>query len=354
MGFRQNFSVKSEPDFLKVDVINGQIHFQSFQNSFFRKDFLFLELVQCFRLQIVGNLLHQNKQIMDRKDFLKKGLLGTGMFAASAAIGNLIKNNIDELKELEILGFNHIPNTNSKIMENTVIHKANTRGLANHGWLESRHTFSFANYHNPERMHFGVLRVLNDDIVSAGMGFGTHPHDNMEIISIPLEGDLEHKDSMGNTTVIRNGDIQIMSAGTGVKHSEYNKSKDQQVKFLQIWVYPNQRNVTPRYDQISLKKEDRQNKFQQILSPNPDDAGVWIHQDAWFHLGDFQAKVASKYTIKKPGNGVYAFILNGSATIQNQTLETKDGMGIWDVNDLEIVSNTNDTQILLMEVPMTL
>ena len=198
---------------------------------------------------------------MDRKDFLKKGLFGTGMFVASAALGNIIKNDIDELKELEVLGFNHLPNTNSKIMENTILHKSETRGDANHGWLNSKHTFSFANYHNPERMHFGVLRVLNDDTVAAGMGFGTHPHDNMEIISIPLEGDLEHKDSMGNVTVIKNGDIQVMSAGTGIQHSEYNKNKDQQVKFLQIWVFPNKKNVTPRYDQITLKSEDRHNKL---------------------------------------------------------------------------------------------
>ena len=185
---------------------------------------------------------------MDRKDFLKKGLMGTGMFVASAALGNIIKNDNNnpdsyQEKEQEILGFNHLPQTTSKIMENSIIHKSETRGDANHGWLHSKHSFSFANYYNPERMHFGVLRVLNDDIVAAGMGFGTHPHDNMEIISIPLEGDLEHKDSMWNVTVIKNGDIQVMSAGTGIQHSEYNKSKDQQVKFLQIWVYPNKKNV---------------------------------------------------------------------------------------------------------------
>lgn len=291
---------------------------------------------------------------MDRKDFLKKGFLGTGMFAATAAFGNLIKNDIDELKELEILGFNHLPNTKSEIMENTILHKSNTRGYANHGWLESKHTFSFANYHNPERMHFGVLRVLNDDRVNPGMGFGTHPHDNMEIISIPLEGDLEHKDSMGNTTVIKNGDIQVMSAGTGIMHSEYNKNSDKLVKFLQIWVYPNKRNVKPRYDQITLDKKERNNKFQQILSPKPDDAGVWIHQDAWFNMGTFSKGVKTTYNLNKKGNGVYIFIIKGSATVNNQLLEKRDGFGIWNINNLEISSNVDSTEILLMEVPMTL
>jgi redox-sensitive bicupin YhaK (pirin superfamily) len=224
---------------------------------------------------------------MDRKDFLKKGLLGTGMFVASASLGNTMKNKIDEIEPLEPIGYNHLPNTESKIKDNSVIHKADSRGKADHGWLLSQHTFSFANYHNPERMHFGVLRVLNDDRVEAGRGFGTHPHDNMEIISIPLEGDLEHKDSMGNTAIIKSGDIQVMSAGTGIMHSEFNKNSDQLVKFLQIWVYPNKRNVTPRYDQITLDKTKSQNKFQQILSPNADDEGIWIHQDAWFHMGTF-------------------------------------------------------------------
>ena len=163
---------------------------------------------------------------MERKDFLKTGLFGIGIFAASKAVGNLAQNGIDELKPLDILGFNHLPNTESIIMANTVLHKADSRGHANHGWLDSHHTFSFANYYNPERMHFGVLRVLNDDIVAPGRGFGTHPHDNMEIISIPLSGDLEHKDSMGNTTVIKQGDLQVMSAGTGIQHSEYNKNKE--------------------------------------------------------------------------------------------------------------------------------
>jgi redox-sensitive bicupin YhaK (pirin superfamily) len=291
---------------------------------------------------------------MDRKEFLKKGLMGTAVFAASGKISELASNDIDELHSLEVVGFNHIPNTNSKIMNNTVLHPAATRGHANHGWLDSYHTFSFANYYNPERMHFGVLRVLNDDTVAPGMGFGTHPHDNMEIISIPLEGDLEHKDSMGNVATIRHGDIQVMSAGTGIRHSEYNKNKDKQVKFVQIWVFPNKRNVSPRYDQITLNVPDRQNRLQQILSPDPHDAGVWIHQDAWFHLGVFDKGKEAEYAVKKKGNGVYAFVLRGSFTLNGQLLHTRDGFGIWDINRIHLRSETKDSEILLMDVPMAL
>jgi len=232
-----------------------------------------------------------------------------------------------------------------------MLHKAETRGHANHGWLNSMHTFSFANYHNPERMHFGALRVLNDDTVEAGMGFGKHPHDNMEIISIPLEGDLEHKDSMGTVSVIKHGDIQVMSAGTGIFHSEYNKNKDSRVKFLQIWVFPNKKNVTPRYDQITLNMGDRHNKLQQILSPNPDDEGVWIHQNAWFHLGTFDKGFSTEYKLKAKGNGVYVFILNGDVTIDGQDLNTRDGFGIWNVDSFSIKADS-DAEILLMEVPM--
>ena len=238
-------------------------------------------------------------------------------------------------------------------MSKSILHKADTRGHANHGWLDSKHTFSFANYYNPERMHFGALRVLNDDTVAEGMGFGTHPHDNIEIISIPLEGDLEHKDSMGNTTVIKNGDIQVMSAGTGIQHSEYNKNADKAVKFLQIWVFPNQKNVTPRYDQITLKLEDRQNKLQQILSPNADDAGVWIHQNAWFHLGKFDKGISADYALKAKGNGVYLFNLNGTLHVNDQLVEQRDGFGIWDTDTIQIKANT-DSEFLIMEVPMTL
>jgi len=239
-------------------------------------------------------------------------------------------------------------------MNNFVIHKAETRGHANHGWLNSYHTFSFANYYNPERIHFGVLRVLNDDSVEAGMGFGKHPHDNMEIISIPLEGDLQHQDSMGNTAIIKKGDIQVMSAGTGIQHSEFNASKTHPVKFLQIWVFPKTRNVTPRYDQITLDATERHNKLQQILSPIQKDAGVWIHQDAWFHLGKFDQNFQTDYLIKKPGNGLYVFVLNGSFSIDGQELNTRDGMGIWDISQVTIKSDSEASEILLMEVPMQL
>lgn len=278
--------------------------------------------------------------------------MGTGMLVTSTAIGS--KLNTNNKLTTEKVGYNHLPNTKSLIMENTVLHRAETRGHANHGWLNSHHSFSFANYHNPERMHFGVLRVLNDDEVAAGMGFGTHPHNNMEIISIPLEGDLEHKDSMGNTAVIKKGDIQVMSAGTGVQHSEYNRNKDRLTKFLQIWVFPNKQSVEPRYDQITLNEADRENKLQQILSPNPEDEGVWIHQDAWFHLGKFDKGITTEYSIKKEGNGVYAFILEGSFTINGIELNRRDGLGVWDVDNIQIESTSGNSEMLLMEVPMAL
>ncbi len=237
------------------------------------------------------------------------------------------------------------------MMSNMVLHKADSRGNANHDWLLSRHTFSFANYFDPDRIHFGALRVLNDDTVEAGKGFGTHPHDNMEIISIPLEGDLEHKDSMGNVSVIKHGDVQVMSAGTGIFHSEYNRNADRQVKFLQIWVFPSKRNVTPRYDQLTLNIEDRHNRLQQILSPDPGDAGVWIYQNAWFHIGRFDKDVTEEYVLRNKIDGVYIFVLEGNVKVNGQELEARDGFGIWDIESLKI-SATSDTEILLMEVPM--
>ena len=233
----------------------------------------------------------------------------------------------------------------------TILHKAESRGRADHGWLESYHTFSFANYYNPDRVHFGALRVLNDDRVSPGEGFGKHPHDNMEIVSIPLAGELRHKDSMGNETIIKEGEVQVMSAGTGIFHSEYNNRKDSDVRFLQIWLFPNIKNVTPRYDQISVKDIQIDNAFYQVLSPNKDDQGVWIYQDAWFHLGNFQAGKSDTYTFKKEGNGLYIFLLEGEADVDGQPLERRDGYGIWDTNKVSVRA-TADARLLLMEVPM--
>lgn len=293
-------------------------------------------------------------QPMNRKNFIKKSVLA----AATVAAAPLANANTNEVKKStyhklkQHVGFNHLPNKEINTM-NTVIHKAHTRGHANHGWLDTNHTFSFANYHNPERMHFGVLRVLNDDKVAAGKGFGTHPHDNMEIISIPLSGDLEHKDSMGNSTVIKEGDVQVMSAGTGIYHSEYNKNQDKEVQFLQIWIFPNKKNVTPRYDQVAIRDIQERNKFYQVLSPSANDQGVWIHQDAWFHLANLESGVADTYSIKKNGNGAYLFVLEGEVEVEGQSLSKRDGMGIWNTNKLAVKANS-DARVLVMDVPMSM
>lgn len=234
----------------------------------------------------------------------------------------------------------------------SILHKANTRGHANHGWLDSWHTFSFAGYHDPDRMHFGALRVLNDDTVAAGMGFGKHPHDNMEIVSIPLEGDLEHQDDTGTHQVIRKGDVQVMSAGTGITHSEKNKNHDAPVKFLQIWLFPNKRNVEPRYDQKTFSDEDKQNKLVTIVAPiGSKDGGVQVYQDAWFSLGKLEAGNCFTYDLHKKDHGVYAFVLEGDVTINEIPLNRRDGLGITEADQLQLKADT-DAEILLMEVPM--
>ena len=201
---------------------------------------------------------------MNRKNFIKKSLIAglAGSILPTAVKSNNIskgKSTYDKL--MDQVGFNHLPNQKDIKTMNTVLHKANTRGSANHGWLEVNHSFSFANYYNPERTNFGVLRVLNDDKIAPSKGFGTHPHDNMEIISIPLEGALQHKDSMGNGAIVQHGDVQVMSAGTGIRHSEFNANDDQHVKLLQIWLFPNKKNVDPRYDQISIKDIEKKNEI---------------------------------------------------------------------------------------------
>ena len=233
----------------------------------------------------------------------------------------------------------------------TILHKSETRGHANHGWLDTHHTFSFANYYNPQRVHFGMLRVLNDDRIAPGEGFGKHPHDNMEIISIPLYGDLEHKDSMGNHGVITTGEIQVMSAGTGIFHSEFNKNKDKEVGLLQIWVFPNKKNVTPRYDQITLANIQKPDELYQILSPNPEDQGVWIYQNAWFHLGDLSEGWKGTYQLKDKKNGVYFFVIEGKVTVAEQELNRRDGLGVSEAESIEITTSAQ-TKLLVMEVPM--
>lgn len=220
-------------------------------------------------------------------------------------------------------------------------------------WLSSYHTFSFANYYNPQRMNFGALRVLNDDTVKGGMGFGKHPHRDMEIISIPLEGELKHGDSMGHNGIIRKGEIQVMSAGTGIMHSEMNGHQTEAVKFLQIWIIPRENGVAPRYDQISIKENQKLNDFQQILSPNPNDDGVWIHQDAWFNMANFTAGNIKTYHLNKEGNGVYVFVIKGKSKIGNQVLEQRDGFGIYGTEKFDLEA-LEDSEILLMEVPMQL
>jgi redox-sensitive bicupin YhaK (pirin superfamily) len=235
----------------------------------------------------------------------------------------------------------------------TILHKANERGHANHGWLNSYHSFSFAGFNDPNKVHFGALRVLNDDTVSGGMGFGTHPHDNMEIISIPLSGDLEHKDSMGNTAVIKKGEVQIMSAGTGIYHSEKNKNHGEAVKFLQIWVFPKLRNINPRYDQKVFAVEDRKNRFQTIVAPlGAEQNAVGINQDAWFSLGNLENGAETTYQIKEKNNAVYAFVLEGEVEINGQKLSRRDGLGISETDALQIKATT-DTEVLLMDIPMS-
>ena len=234
----------------------------------------------------------------------------------------------------------------------TIYHAADSRGDANHGWLKSKHTFSFANYHNPERMGFGALRVINDDFVIGGQGFGKHSHRDMEIISIPLSGKLGHGDNIGNNGIIETGEIQVMSAGTGITHSEMNGDDNEAVKFLQIWVIPNKMNVEPRYQQVRMDDILKPNEFNQVLSPNADDAGVWIHQDAWFSMGDFDKGVTQTYELKNPNNGVYIFVISGKVVVNGNTLDTRDGLGVWDTKNFTM-DVIDDAKVLLMEVPMS-
>ena len=240
-------------------------------------------------------------------------------------------------------------------MANSVFHKSTSRGHANHGWLNAHNSFSFGDYHDPQRMHFGVLRVLNDDIVAPSMGFGTHPHDNMEIITIPLKGALRHKDNMGNQEVIHESEVQVMSAGTGITHSEFNANANQEVNLLQIWLYPKLRNIKPRYAQQSFKSEDRINELQTVVTPLGQEEGtaVGINQDAWFSLGTLKAGIEKEYNVRLKTNGVYVFVIEGTVSINGQPLSKRDGLGIWDVEKLDIKAES-DAEILVMDVPMEL
>ena len=233
----------------------------------------------------------------------------------------------------------------------TTLYKADSRGFANHGWLKSCHTFSFGSYYEPARMHFGLLRVLNDDWVAPGAGFGEHPHDNMEIVSIPLAGTLAHKDSTGRNKEIKTGDVQIMSAGSGLTHSEFNHSQKEAVQFLQIWVFPKEHNIEPRYEQKTFSNEGRKNSWQTVVSPDTTDEALWINQDAYFSLADLDAQGSLKYNIKKEGNGLYLMVLEGAVSVANQQLTRRDAIGISETNNFEVEASEN-AQLLLIEVPM--
>ncbi len=232
-----------------------------------------------------------------------------------------------------------------------VIHLATERGFADHGWLKAAHSFSFANYYDPQKVHFGLLRVLNDDIVAPGMGFGMHGHDNMEIVTIPLNGILAHKDSLGSEGTITPGEVQIMSAGSGIRHSEFNGSNTEAVNLLQIWVFPKERNIQPRYDQKQFDSISAQNKFQILVSPNQEGGSLWINQDAVFALGDFQSGSTNTYTIKHPGNGAYVFVIGGSINLDNTNLGRRDAAGVYDTEELSFTVQ-EDAKVLVIEVPM--
>jgi redox-sensitive bicupin YhaK (pirin superfamily) len=238
-------------------------------------------------------------------------------------------------------------------MATPYIHRSGERGHVNFGWLDSYHSFSFGQWYDPRYTNFGVLRVLNDDTVAPGAGFGRHPHANFEIISIPLAGALEHRDSMGNKQIIKEGEIQVMSAGTGVEHSEMNASREEEVKFLQIWLFPNKKNVTPRYDQKLMNPKGVKNAFVQILSPQAQEEGVWVHQDAWFHIGHFTESAPITYTLKKEGNGLFIYVLEGNVDVEGVLLGRRDALGLDKQQTFTFLPSEN-SQLLLMEVPMQL
>jgi redox-sensitive bicupin YhaK (pirin superfamily) len=232
-----------------------------------------------------------------------------------------------------------------------IIHKAKSRGEANHGWLKSWHTFSFADYYNPSRMNFGALRVLNDDFIAPGMGFGTHPHKDMEIITIPLSGALQHKDSMGNTEIIRKGEVQIMSAGTGIRHSEFNASTNEEVTLLQIWVFPDKEGITPRYEQKDFSLVNKKNKLLPIVSPDRREGSVLINQNAYFYLGEIEVEALVTYKKTSLSQGIYLFVISGEVLVSGTPIRSRDAVGIDDQEEVSIKAISH-SEILLMEVPL--
>lgn len=234
-----------------------------------------------------------------------------------------------------------------------IIHPANTRGTADYGWLQANYSFSFANYFDPNKMQFGMLRVLNDDYVAPAMGFGKHPHQNMEIITIPQSGALKHRDSMGNEGVIKSGDIQIMSAGSGVEHSEVNASTTEAVKLFQIWILPEELNVSPRYEQKEIAPLLVINELRTIVKPKQEakEGDMWINQQAYFSLGTFDTKKKGSYHLKNKNCGAYFFVIDGTVSIDNETLKSRDALGIWQTEEIEYSVEPN-TKLLVIEVPM--
>ena len=235
----------------------------------------------------------------------------------------------------------------------SVVFPENERGKANHGWLKAAHSFSFASWYDPDKIHFGALRVLNDDWVAPGMGFSSHPHDNMEIITIPLEGSLRHKDSMGHTSVIKSGEVQVMSSGTGIVHSEFNQDHGQALRLFQIWIFPDKKNVEPRYDQITYDTQELNKDFVQVVSPDQNNKGTWIHQQAWIHLTEIQDGSKRTYAFKKKENGLYIMVINGNFEIDGHMLKERDAIGIWDTDSIDIL-NIQEGRLLLIEVPLQL
>jgi quercetin 2,3-dioxygenase len=338
------------------------------KNETFSPKYLYIQIV--FNNFVLLFMIAQQKttiETMKRKDFLRRTVFGLGLAGLTPTLlAKSAENDETELpfvatkdnniNNFEAVGFEHLPPTinetkMNKIMGSFVLHKADSRGFADHGWLRARHTFSFANYYHPERVHFGALRVLNDDEVAGGRGFGMHPHQNMEIVTIPLIGDLEHKDSMGNGEVIRQGDVQIMSAGTGVQHSEVNPLSSW-TSLLQIWILPDKQNIAPRYDQKTFGLAGRKNKLQLVVSPTHKEA-MWINQNAFISLGHYDKGISTTYDLYSPKtNGVYIFVINGDVQIGTQVLNKRDAIGVWDVAAVDIKPLSESAEFVLLEVPM--